>query len=55
MMGTMRRVMSCDEAPEEAHVVSEEAVLKVECNISAATNFMAQGILSVSGVPRVGE
>ncbi|KAF6749758.1 ubiquitin carboxyl-terminal hydrolase 6 [Ephemerocybe angulata] len=46
MMGVMRRELSCDEAPEEPHAVSEEAVLKIECNINGQTNFMASGILS---------
>jgi ubiquitin carboxyl-terminal hydrolase 14 len=48
MMGVIRREMSCNEAPEEPHTVTEENVLKVECNITGATNFMAQGLLSVS-------
>jgi len=48
LMGTMERVLSCDEAPEEPPTTAHEAVLKVECNINASTNFMAQGILSVS-------
>ena len=46
-MGEMRRVLTCDEAPEEPATVSTEQVLKIECNISITTNFMLTGIMNV--------
>ncbi|KAG2130373.1 hypothetical protein DEU56DRAFT_815676 [Suillus clintonianus] len=44
MMAEMRRELKCDEAPEEPSTVTIEKVLKVECNISATTNYMHTGI-----------
>ncbi|KAI0270570.1 cysteine proteinase [Gloeopeniophorella convolvens] len=44
MAGTLVRTLSSPEAPDEPPSVSEENVLKVECNITANTNFMAAGI-----------
>ncbi|KAF8154183.1 hypothetical protein B0H34DRAFT_677029 [Crassisporium funariophilum] len=46
MMGEMRRVLTCDEAPEEPPTVQTEQVLKIECNININTNFMVAGIMS---------
>lgn len=40
----------CAEAPDEPERVSEEEALKLECNISINTNFLASGILDVSQV-----
>ncbi|GBE86944.1 Ubiquitin carboxyl-terminal hydrolase 6 [Sparassis crispa] len=40
----MVRELKCDEAPEEPASVTTEKVLKLSCNITAATNFMYQGI-----------
>lgn len=37
----------CDEAPEEPSTVTVEKVLKIECNISATTNYMHTGIKDV--------
>ncbi|RDX47629.1 cysteine proteinase [Lentinus brumalis] len=45
MTGVLRRVLKCDEAPEEPESVSTEKVLKISCNISNAVNYMQQGIL----------
>ncbi|KAH9886741.1 hypothetical protein C8Q73DRAFT_715186 [Cubamyces lactineus] len=45
MTGEMRRVLKCDEAPEEPESISFEKVLKVSCNISNAVNYMQQGIM----------
>lgn len=39
--------LKCDEAPEEPPTVVTEKVLKIECNISITTNFMASGIKDV--------
>ncbi|KAG2117108.1 uncharacterized protein F5147DRAFT_750863 [Suillus discolor] len=44
MMAEIRRELKCDEAPEEPSTVTIEKVLKVECNISATTNYMHTGI-----------
>jgi ubiquitin carboxyl-terminal hydrolase 14 len=44
MMAEMRRELKCDEAPEEPSTVTIEKVLKIECNISATTNYMHTGI-----------
>lgn len=44
MMAEMRRELKCDEAPEEPSTVTVEKVLKIECNISATTNYMHTGI-----------
>ncbi|RDB23339.1 Ubiquitin carboxyl-terminal hydrolase 6 [Hypsizygus marmoreus] len=46
LMGEMRRELSCDEAPEEAHSITHENILKIECNITASTNYMLTGILN---------
>ncbi|EJD05216.1 cysteine proteinase [Fomitiporia mediterranea MF3/22] len=45
MMAEMRRELKCDEAPEEEPTITSEKVLKLECNISATTNFMHTGIM----------
>ncbi|KAI0689726.1 cysteine proteinase [Cerioporus squamosus] len=45
MTGVLRRVLKCDEAPEEPESVSTEKVLKISCNISGAVNYMQQGIM----------
>ncbi|OJA15949.1 hypothetical protein AZE42_10909 [Rhizopogon vesiculosus] len=37
--------LKCDEAPEEPSTVAIEKVLKIECNISGATNYMHTGIM----------
>jgi hypothetical protein len=39
--------LKCDEAPEEPSTVTIEKVLKIECNISATTNYMHTGIKDV--------
>jgi len=44
MSGTLVRTLTSPEAPEEPPTVSEENVLKVECNITGNTNFMNSGI-----------
>lgn len=38
--------MKCEEAPEEEPTMSYDPFLKLECNISATTNFLHTGILS---------
>ncbi|KAI8996329.1 cysteine proteinase [Trametes punicea] len=45
MTGELRRVLKCDEAPDEPESVSYEKVLKISCNISNAVNYMQQGIM----------
>ncbi|OCB92222.1 cysteine proteinase [Sanghuangporus baumii] len=45
MMAEMRRELRCDEAPAEEPTISFEKVLKLECNISATTNYMHTGIM----------
>ena len=45
---TTWRRLSSPEAPDEPPSVSEENVLKVECNITVNTNFMLSGIMEVS-------
>ncbi|RPD63335.1 cysteine proteinase [Lentinus tigrinus ALCF2SS1-6] len=45
MTGELRRVLKCDEAPEEPESVAIEKVLKISCNISNAVNYMQQGIM----------
>ncbi|CDO68739.1 hypothetical protein BN946_scf184989.g5 [Trametes cinnabarina] len=45
MTGELRRILKCDEAPEEPESVSYEKVLKISCNISNAVNYMQQGIM----------
>jgi len=45
MMAEVRRELKCDEAPEEPSTVAIEKVLKIECNISGATNYMHTGIM----------
>ncbi|KAI0369345.1 cysteine proteinase [Pilatotrama ljubarskyi] len=45
MTGELRRVLKCDEAPDEPESVSFEKVLKISCNISNAVNYMQQGIM----------
>ncbi|KAF5383880.1 hypothetical protein D9757_007411 [Collybiopsis confluens] len=45
LMGEIRRELSTVEAPEEPPTVSFEKILKIECNISAQTNYMHAGIL----------
>ena len=44
---TTWRRLSSPEAPDEPPTVSEENVLKVECNITSTTNFMLSGIMEV--------
>ncbi|KAG6867724.1 hypothetical protein C0993_011945 [Termitomyces sp. T159_Od127] len=46
LMGSMRRELTCDEAPEEPASVTTENVLKIECNINITTNFMLTGIMN---------
>lgn len=46
MMGEIRRELSSPEAPDEPHTVSNEKIMKIECNINAQTNFMHSGIMS---------
>ena len=36
------------EAPEEPSSVSKEKIMKVSCNISKETNYLYNGIMSVS-------
>ncbi|OSD06674.1 cysteine proteinase [Trametes coccinea BRFM310] len=45
MTGELRRVLKCDEAPDEPESVTYEKVLKISCNISNAVNYMQQGII----------
>ncbi|KZP33186.1 cysteine proteinase [Athelia psychrophila] len=45
LMGQMIRELKCDEAPEEPATTRTETVSKVECNISASTNFMLSGLM----------
>ncbi|KAH7913651.1 hypothetical protein BJ138DRAFT_1058705 [Hygrophoropsis aurantiaca] len=45
MTGEMRRELKCEEAPEESATVTFEKVLKIECNITIATNYMHTGIM----------
>jgi ubiquitin carboxyl-terminal hydrolase 14 len=44
-LGLLR--LKCDEAPEEEPTVTVDKVLKIECNISITTNYMASGIADV--------
>ncbi|KAN0141942.1 hypothetical protein V8E53_000404 [Lactarius tabidus] len=53
MSGTMVRTLSSPEAPDEPPSVSEENVLKVECNITGNTNFMLAGIMEALNQPVV--
>lgn len=39
--------LKCDEAPVEAPTVAQEKILKLQCNISATTNYMHTGIMDV--------
>lgn len=41
------RSLKSDEAPEEQPSITVERVLKIECNITANTNYMHNGILNV--------
>ncbi|KAG7087727.1 hypothetical protein E1B28_013673 [Marasmius oreades] len=45
MMGEIRRELSSPEAPEEPPTVATEKIMKIECNITAQTNYMHSGIL----------
>ncbi|KAF7977861.1 hypothetical protein HWV62_2380 [Athelia sp. TMB] len=45
LMGQVVRELKCDEAPEEPETTRVETVSKIECNISASTNFMLSGIM----------
>jgi ubiquitin carboxyl-terminal hydrolase 14 len=51
MTGTLVRTLSSPEAPDEPPSVSEENVLKVECNITVNTNFMLSGIMEALTQP----
>ncbi|KAI0299041.1 cysteine proteinase [Multifurca ochricompacta] len=53
MTGTLVRTLSSPEAPDEPPSVSEENVLKVECNITVNTNFMLSGIMEALNQPVV--
>jgi hypothetical protein len=44
---TITRRLRCDEAPDEMATTSTEGVLKIDCNITGATNFMLSGIMGV--------
>ncbi|CAE7143757.1 unnamed protein product [Rhizoctonia solani] len=44
MMGEMRTVLKSVEDPEEPESVSTDEMLKINCNISSATNYMHSGI-----------
>ncbi|KAJ1301480.1 hypothetical protein OPQ81_008737 [Rhizoctonia solani] len=44
MMGEMRTVLKSLEDPEEPERVSVDEMLKINCNISSATNYMHSGI-----------
>ncbi|KAJ4500456.1 cysteine proteinase [Lentinula lateritia] len=46
MMGEMRRELSSPEAPDEPPTVSNEKIMKIECNINSQTNYMHSGIMS---------
>jgi ubiquitin carboxyl-terminal hydrolase 14 len=46
LMGEIQRTLTCDESPDEPPSVTKEQVLKVECNITSATNYMLSGIMS---------
>ncbi|KAJ4480924.1 hypothetical protein J3R30DRAFT_3462421 [Lentinula aciculospora] len=46
MMGEIRRELSSTEAPEEPPTVSNEKIMKIECNINSQTNYMHSGIMS---------
>ncbi|KAI9461953.1 hypothetical protein BJY52DRAFT_167947 [Lactarius psammicola] len=51
MTGTLVRTLSSPEAPDEPPSVSQENVLKVECNITVNTNFMLSGIMEALNQP----
>jgi len=53
MTGTLVRTLSSPEAPDEPPSVSEENVLKVECNITGNTNFMLSGIMEALNQPLI--
>ncbi|KAG8745255.1 deubiquitinating enzyme [Ceratobasidium sp. 414] len=44
MMGEMRTVLKSIEDPEEPEKVTTEGMLKINCNITGATNYMHAGI-----------
>jgi len=44
MMGEMRTVLKSIEDPEEPEKVTTEGMLKINCNITTATNYMHTGI-----------
>ncbi|KAJ3808354.1 hypothetical protein F5876DRAFT_46171 [Lentinula aff. lateritia] len=46
MMGVIRRELSSPEAPDEPPTVSNEKIMKIECNINSQTNYMHSGIMS---------
>ncbi|KAE9403389.1 cysteine proteinase [Gymnopus androsaceus JB14] len=46
MMGEIRRELSSAEAPNEPPTVSNEKIMKIECNINAQTNYMHSGIMA---------
>ncbi|KAG9078282.1 deubiquitinating enzyme [Ceratobasidium sp. UAMH 11750] len=52
MMGEMRTVLKSIEDPEEPEKVTTEGMLKINCNITASTNYMHTGIKDVSVVHR---
>ncbi|TFK72374.1 cysteine proteinase [Pluteus cervinus] len=44
LMGEIRRELTCDDAPDEPPSVTVEKVLKLECNITITTNYLASGL-----------
>ena len=46
MAGTLSSTLTCNESTDEPAIHSTESFLKLECNISATTNFMRDGILA---------
>lgn len=44
MTGTFEKTMKCDEAPEEAPVVTHEEFRKLRCHISVNVNYLSQGL-----------
>ncbi|KAH9920848.1 cysteine proteinase [Epithele typhae] len=45
MTGEVKRILKCEETPEEPESIAYEKVLKIACNISNAVNYMQQGIM----------
>ncbi|KAF9953323.1 Ubiquitin carboxyl-terminal hydrolase 14 [Mortierella alpina] len=45
MQGEFTTTLKCDEAPEEAAVVTKEAFAKLDCHISINVNYLHNGIL----------